>query len=496
MNPDPRQKMFTRWTTRWSRNALAISILFHGAFIVAAIFIVAIQTYKKPQTQLIAHEQKRPALELRKLEMKVNVQDMQKSSARPKLRPRMVAMAPSEVVMPDIKKMPTDPTLKLRRDASAFGRAGGGKGLWDDLGDGISDGIGGGKGFDVGVPKFMSGRCSSIERATRLAEKGGDVRVEEAVTKALNWFKQNQNPDGSWGKEHRAAMTGLALLCFFGRCETNISEEYGSTVARGLEFLVSLGAAKNGRLSENPSGMHYPYEHGIATFALGEAWSMTKLEQIKPTLETALKIIMDGQDPKTGGWHYNYDKNGSFDVSVTGWQIQALKAAHLGDLKIPDLENAINRAVNALRNGQGEDGTFPYQSDGSTKGGRSTLTGVGVLCMQLWRPASGSRAVRSGLKHILDTRVVEYNGKDADLYAWYYDTYAAFMAGGQSWRSWNAKFQQEILKNQNPDGSWKPTGGGGGHPGGGAPDPTWDVYRTALCTLMLEVFYRYLPTSG
>lgn len=302
MTPDPKLKMFTRWTATWSRNALMISLAFHIGFLVSAAFIVAIRTYKRPQTQLIAHEHKRPALELRKLEMKVNVQDMQRSSARPKLRPRMIAMAPSDIVMPEMKIIPLDPTLKLQRQSAVFGHAADGKGLWGTLGQGI----GGGQGLGQLLPRELAGRCTPHERAIRLAQSGADLRVEQAVEKSLQWLQQNQNPDGSWGREHRAAMTGLALLCFLGRCETNISDLYGSTVAKGLEFLVLLSQANNGKLAEQPTGNHYPYEHGIATFALAEAYSMTKLDIIKSVLEPAVKIIIDGQDPASGGWMYNY----------------------------------------------------------------------------------------------------------------------------------------------------------------------------------------------
>jgi hypothetical protein len=57
-------------------------------------------------------------------------------------------------------------------------------------------------------------------------------------------------------------------------------------------------------------------------------------------------------------------------------------------------------------------------------------------------------------------------------------------------------FQDEIASSQSPDGSWPIVGGKGGagglevNAGGSGP-----VYRTALCVLMLEVFYRYMPTN-
>jgi hypothetical protein len=52
------------------------------------------------------------------------------------------------------------------------------------------------------------------------------------------------------------------------------------------------------------------------------------------------------------------------------------------------------------------------------------------------------------------------------------------------------------VKNQSPDGSWPPLAG---KSAGGelqrAPEGMGPFYRTNLCILMLEVYYRYMPTT-
>ena len=71
--------------------------------------------------------------------------------------------------------------------------------------------------------------------------------------------------------------------------------------------------------------------------------------------------------------------------------------------------------------------------------------------------------------------------------------------GGKEWESYNSLFRDEVLHNQDANGSFKPVGGGqkinavgasfagdGGH---------GRHYRTCLATLMLESYYRFLPTS-
>ena len=62
-----------------------------------------------------------------------------------------------------------------------------------------------------------------------------------------------------------------------------------------------------------------------------------------------------------------------------------------------------------------------------------------------------------------------------------------FQHQGEAWKKWNESLVPELLAHQRKDGapagSWDPT------------DP-WSkmggrVYQTAVCTLSLEVYYRY-----
>jgi hypothetical protein len=87
---------------------------------------------------------------------------------------------------------------------------------------------------------------------------------------------------------------------------------------------------------------------------------------------------------------------------------------------------------------------------------------------------------------------VKYKSETADLYAWYYHTQACLMFGGAAWNKWNRWFQDELVAVQSPDGSWPVPGGKGHGPGGAKSKTVWD---TTLCVLMLEVFYRYMPTT-
>ena len=81
-----------------------------------------------------------------------------------------------------------------------------------------------------------------------------------------------------------------------------------------------------------------------------------------------------------------------------------------------------------------------------------------------------------------DGKEGEGRGKN-QVYAWYYITQAKFQRGGADWEAWNKMFSRQIVLGQQKDGHWE--------------NGDWSkgsVYTTAFCTLMLEVYYRYLPS--
>jgi hypothetical protein len=346
------------------------------------------------------------------------------------------------------------------------------------------------------VPGTMTSRLTSASRAAAMAKFGGKDQAERAVVRGLRWLKQHQNDDGSWSPEVCPSMTGFAMLCFLGHGELPDSPEFGSTVKKGIDWLYAKGTEFDGRLSMTHdgwgSGNASVYEHAIATYALAEYYAMTRDERVAELLKKSVTHIVQGQDPN-GGWQYRYQKGPKGDTSVSGWQIQALKAAYLTGLGIPGVDEALGKANLNLKRVQAENGSFGYHDAGDRD---FSLDGVGVLCIYLCKE-SKDRSVRDGIEHMLnmtDKKPIKYNGDSADLYAWYYDTQACLMFGGDAWSKWNRRFQDQISNNQSPDGSWPPVNSKA--PGAELqkkPDGAGPYYRTCLCTLMLEVFYRYAP---
>lgn len=321
---------------------------------------------------------------------------------------------------------------------------------------------------------------NSRDRVTILVKQKAE-KTDIAVLKALQWLKANQMSDGSWPGQDTTAMTGLALLTYLAHGETTSSPEYGDTVTRGLQTLLKHQDGK-GAFSQNV------YAHAIATYAIAEAYTMTRIMALKSPLEKAVRVIITGQQ-SNGGFDYNYLKGSRFDTSVTGWQIQALKAARTAEPDLTGLEEALARSTRFLlsdavaRDGSG----FVYEGKNgvsSPSGGKLSMTGVGTLCLQMLGKNT-SVPVRSGLKVLQNAELEwEADGK-ANVYTGYYVAQAKFQSGNQAdWMRWNLQMQKILLAKQFKDGHWEQ----------GDFDNGSHVYTTTLCALMLEVYYRYLPS--
>jgi hypothetical protein len=385
---------------------------------------------------------------------------------------------------------------------SGLGGAGSGQGFGPGAGGAGGLGMGGGAGKLFGmIPESMRKRCSKEDRLQRLAENGGTPACEEAVSKSLRWLKSQQNADGSWGAGPKAAMTGLVLLSYFGHCETPASDEFGDSCMKGIVYLTNLAMKNDGRMASNFTANSWSYEHAIATYALGEAYTFCKelkveIPYLAEMTEKAGQFIIDNQN-KNGGWAYLYgtEAGAHTDVSVAGWQIQALKACSHTNIRYKGLNASISKGLEYINNCQNDNGGYGYNSKNSNHD-YFALTGVGALCNQMW--GRGTRAeVRKAIKYINENSKFDYNSADSDLYAHYYESQAMMNRGGEDWKKYNDLFRDQLLNNQDPDGLWRTPGAkGAGHALYAIDSIDGKIYRNTLCTLMLEVYYRFLNTGG
>jgi len=338
----------------------------------------------------------------------------------------------------------------------------------------------------------ISPRLTASGRDQAVGKYGGSPEGQRAVLRALAWLAEVQQPNGSWKGPNDVACTGMALLVFLAHGETPLSETYGDTVRTSIIWLST--AMKNTPENGNCGGR--AYSHGIATYALAEAYGMTRIPMLRTAMDKGLARIIGGQQAG-GGFDYNYrgaGDGGRWDLSVGGWQYQALKAGYMSGSQTPGLEAAITKSVSFIKNEAYANKKFGYASPGS--GGN--MTGVGTVALQLMGERDSAQ-VRSALDTIGMERLALYrNIKDRtdwtvnggkSLYGWYYDTQAMFNLQGKEWRQWQKVFEPVLVKYQHPKGYWAADGHGFNDK-----DDAGRILSTCWATLQLEVYYRYLPT--
>ena len=339
-------------------------------------------------------------------------------------------------------------------------------------------------------------------------EKYGDPTTEHAVLKALRWLKKTQRTDGSWAG-NPISNTGLAVLAYLAHNEKPGKGEFGTTVELALDYLITAQTGEGDEVRFRGSdGNEYAFL--IATYALAEAYGMTRNPNAKAAALKGLGRIVRNQSP-TGGWDYKLNRTSTRDdMSFAGWALQALKAGKMAGLHPDGLDECIKKAIKCLVQRNFRGGGFGYTAGGNPTG----LTATGCLAMQLL--GSGDRPeVRSALDYMrawrpaFDKAKVDVKSPGAcPQYYCYYAAQCKYQAGmrpgatpadRQAWQEWNtgmkALYPKTIITPdetvEGPDGKPRQIGywtNADAHGSG-------DVMSTCLCALQLMVYYRYLPTT-
>lgn len=353
---------------------------------------------------------------------------------------------------------------------------------------------------EVEIPAIYSLRVAP-DRSRLARQVGATDETEAAVKAALAWMADNQQPDGRWspkthggGRETFAAgrdrlgagmqadtgITGLALLAFLASGHTHQQGAYASNVTRGLQYLVNSQRA-DGSLGGQANVYAYMYCHAMATFALSEAYGMTRDHRLRDPIQRALRYTVAAQDPSGGGWRYNPGDPG--DTSQLGWQLMALKSAELAGIPIPErCRQGVLKYIDSVTSGH-YGGLAAYRPGEAVS---RPMTAEALACRQFLGLSADHPAGREAGDFIL----AELPGSaETNLYYWYYGTLATYNLQGRYWQRWNEALKKTLLRTQKStphlNGSWDPDTVWGGYGG--------RVYSTALATLCLEVYYRFLP---
>lgn len=331
---------------------------------------------------------------------------------------------------------------------------------------------------------FVAALLVLVPAAPAQPPKGG-TPLDQSIERALEFLRLMQGPDGSWrirGAQRNVAISALAVMAFLSSGHVPGEGPYGETIENGIRYVIAM-QQPNGLIATE--GAHEMYHHGICTLMLAEVAGMTKgplADEVRHKLEKAVAVILKGQRKSgvhRGGWRYRVEGYDS-DISVTGWQLLALRAARNLGCDVP--ASSIEEAVQYIQRCR-DPGTGGYRY---LPGGPVTMpcTGTSILGLELCgKDQHASPEVLRAGAFLL--KVPPRWGQPHFPYSIYYCSQATFQLGDTYWNHYRPQLHDALLGNQSENGSWFSQDNEGRHYG--------PIYCTAMSVLALTVEYRFLP---
>jgi hypothetical protein len=340
-------------------------------------------------------------------------------------------------------------------------------------------------------------------KARLIRREGGSVESERAVELGLDWIVRHQRSDGSWSLDHKpqcrgkgcptdahadadTAATGLALLPLLGAgLRPDEASRHQEAITKGLNWLLKQ-QKPDGDLFTGGGDNTQMYSHAIATMALCESYGITGDKRLRDAAQRAVNFIVSAQNHENGGWRYHPGEAG--DTSVLGWQMFALRSAHLAKLKVDDA--AVKGAMKYLDAAATNETKTKYAYV-PHQGATPVMTAEALLVRQYLGWTRDMPAMKRGSQLVYEHLM---KSKDRNIYYWYYATQLLHNMQGNEWRKWNIRVRDGLVTMQVTGdgcdrGSWdpnRPVGDAWGHQVG-------RHFVTTLSLLTLEVYYRYLP---
>ena len=325
--------------------------------------------------------------------------------------------------------------------------------------------------------------CDPVRQQRSFLAAGGTKEVSDAIEKGMEWLVSMQQEDGSWGGNDRdeqgnpkktdaSAMTGMAVICLLQNCDNDSFIRNNSALKKGIEYLKAVPVSE---VKSQPDS----YSHPIYTRALIKAFAKLKIPELEELATKLVSTIVRGQN-KNGGWAYSFGKGplAHVDLSVTGWNVMALAEAQSVGLKVNGLDVAIVQSMGYVKKCQDNTGRFAYQIG---KGGKPSLTGMGVHCLHLGNHGDSNEA-NKGLDWLFENLPSESD--KINFYGLRHSSKACFsstyLGKRKYWMAFNQKVIKLLLELQRVDGSWKPAN----HFHGDT-----EIFRTTLALDTLLTFY-------
>ncbi len=345
---------------------------------------------------------------------------------------------------------------------------------------------------------------------------------DQALERGLDWLERNQGPEGNW-TSNDLGLVSLGAMAFMASGHTPGRGRYGRTVQRALDYV--LDNAKPSGLLNIAQSQHEMYNHGLATFVLGQAHGMTPGgdRRLNTELDRALRLISNVQC-EDGGWGYQALRQRSgHDLSLVVMQAKALRSAMDSGLEVQPA--VVDMAIRSVREHYGEcRGRRGSPNAGQlreqfiyTKGGNEgsiAMAAAGVVCLQEfgqyddWRIPPNIEVILEGIRAVENKRQAEMakNPKSSrshdgtmpfDAYTLYYVGQALYQVGGPSWQEAYPVLRDYLVNSQVLDadspvrhGHWMDRGCMAGGRVSGRPG---ELFGTAVACFILAIPNRYLP---
>lgn len=335
---------------------------------------------------------------------------------------------------------------------------------------------------------------------------------EEALRRGLDWLARNQGPDGNWGSND-LGLVGMGALAFMSAGHAPGRGKYGQPLKKALDYVTNN--AKPSGLLNISDAQRDMYNHGLATFVLGQAHGMTTTQdrRMNTVLDRALKLISNTQC-EDGGWDYRaHRQQNGHDLSLAVMQAKALRSAVDSGLEVPP--EVIDLAIKSVREHycpqdgrrdlpeaeqQKKPGQFTYGKGGG--GGTIAMAACGVVCLQEfgqyddWRIQKNMEVIGASISQLPKVKSGDGN-MPYDAYTLYYVGQALYQVGGDHWQDNYPKLRDHLVASQaqkpndpGAHGAWRDQGvQGGGRVGG----KEGHLYATSVACFVLAMPNRYLP---
>jgi len=282
--------------------------------------------------------------------------------------------------------------------------------------------------------------------------------TQKAIASGLNYLKNNQHEDGSFGNGPYRGSVGITSLCGLALLSGGHSPgvgPFGPAVDSAVDFVMGKeDPRQRGFLHNAAASPHGPmYNHGFAVGFLAKALAdfrdKKRAEKLREVLDRAVLLTLASQSTDKS-WRYQpTPKDG--DVTVTACQVCALRAARDAGTQMP--REALDGAAGYIKKCQEEGGGFRYMPAGGTAGWARTAAGLLALyCAGVTRGPEIDRAQAYLLKNRPDPKAAR-----PDMhyyYGHYYAALATWAAGGDTRKAWYPAARDELLARQGADGAW------------------------------------------